>query len=292
MHDEFDIAADHHAGKLRLVGLGDVDGADVLALAQDGAAVSDRHDLVELMGNEEDGLSLGRQILHDLEELFDLLRRQNGRRLVEDEDLIVAIEHLEDLGALLHADRDVLDQCIGVNVQAVALGELQHLLARVHLLQKAALVRLDAEDDIVENREALDELEMLVHHADAQCICIVGVVDLDLNTVFLDGAFLRLIQAEEHTHERGFSRAVFAEQGVNLTVLQLERDVIICDDAGEAFGDIQHLNRIRLVAQSNSSSYRLLYNSIHYPTCNFKCKSKKCILPVHFLCVFTKNRIK
>ena len=62
------------------------------------------------------------RLLHDLHELVDLLRGQDGRRLVEDQDLVVAVEHLEDLGALLHADGDVLDERVGVDVQAVFLA--------------------------------------------------------------------------------------------------------------------------------------------------------------------------
>ena len=41
----------------------------------------------------------------DLEQLLRLLRRQDGRRLVEDQDLGAAVERLQDLDALLLADR-------------------------------------------------------------------------------------------------------------------------------------------------------------------------------------------
>ena len=54
---KLDIAADHHAGGLLLGGVLDIHGSHILALAQDGAAVGDRHDLVELVGNKEDGLA-------------------------------------------------------------------------------------------------------------------------------------------------------------------------------------------------------------------------------------------
>ena len=59
----------------------------------------------------------------DLEELARLLRRQDGGRLVEDEDVGVAVERLQDLDALLLADRDVLDarvagRCANLNCSA------------------------------------------------------------------------------------------------------------------------------------------------------------------------------
>ena len=65
------------------------------------------------------------------------------------------------------------------------------------------------------------QLEVLMHHADAQCVGIVRVVDLDLLSVFPYRTLLRLIQTEQHTHQGGFTGAVFAQQGVDLTLAQL-----------------------------------------------------------------------
>ena len=111
------VAADHHAGELLLGRAGDFDRADALALAQDGAAVSHRHDLVELVGDEQDALSLFFEPAHDLHQLVDLLRGQHGGGFVKNQDLIVAVEHLEDLHALLHTDRDIADEGVRVDPQ-------------------------------------------------------------------------------------------------------------------------------------------------------------------------------
>ena len=243
-HVEIDIAADHHGRKLLRGGVRSLDGADAFALAQDRNAVRDLHDLVELMGDEEDALALGREVLHDLHELFDLLRGQDRRRLVEDEDLVVAVEHFEDLGALLHADGDILDNGVGVDVQAVFFRQVDDLFPRLLLLQEAHFVRLDAEDDVVEDGEAFDQLEVLVDHADAERVGVVRVADLDLAAVLVDLAFLRLIKAEEDAHERRFACAVFTEQGVDLTLFELQGDVVVGDDTGETFCDVEHLDRV------------------------------------------------
>ena len=125
-----------------------------------------------------------------------------------------------------------------------ALGKGDDLFPRLLFLQKACLVRLDAEDDVVEHREALDELEMLVHHADVEIVCVVGVVDLHDLTVFPDDAVLGLIQTKQHAHQRRFAGTVFAQQRVNFSLFKLEGDVVIGADAGEFLCDIQHLNDI------------------------------------------------
>ena len=238
---EADISADHHGGKLLGGGFLRLDRADALALAQNSAAVCDRHYLVELVGDKQNALALGRKVFHDLHEILDLLRGQNCGRLVENEYLIISVKHLEYLGALLHADGDVLDDGVGFNMQTVLFAQLDDTLSRLALFENTELIRrLNAEDDVIKDGEALNQLKVLVHHADAKRIRIVGVVYLDLNAVLLDDAVLGLIQAEKHAHKRGFTCAVFTEQGVDLAFFQLQGNVVVCDYTGKNLSDVQH----------------------------------------------------
>ena len=193
---EVDLTADHHFGKVLDAGGRNVAGADALAAAQDRAVVRNCLDLIELMGDKDDRLALALEVLHDDHQFVDLLRRQDSRRLVEDQDFVVTVEHFQNFGTLLHADGDVLDESIGVDVQAIPLRELHDLFPGLILLQEARLVRLHAEDDVFKHRETLHELKVLMHHANAQCIGIVRIIDLDFHAILLDNALFRLIQAE------------------------------------------------------------------------------------------------
>ena len=92
---------------------------------------------------------------------------------------------LQDLGPLLHAHRDVLHQGVRVHLQPVFVGQGQHLFPGLRLLQEAVLARLHAHNDIVQHREALHQLEVLVDHADPQRIGVVGVADLDLSLIHI-----------------------------------------------------------------------------------------------------------
>ena len=92
---------------------------------------------------------------------------------------------------------------------------------------------------------------MLVHHADAKTVGIVGVVDLDDLAVLFDDAFLGLIQTEQHAHQRGFTGAVFTQECVDLALAQLEGDIVVCDDSGETLGDIEHFNRVWFLQASH-----------------------------------------
>ncbi len=177
--------------------------------------------------------SLG-EAAHGVHELLYLLRREHCGRLVEDQYLVVAVEHLEYLDALLHADGDVLDLRVQVHLEAVFLGERLNLFARLALLEEAELRRLRAEYDVVQHGEDLDELEVLVDHAYAEPGRIVGVVDLYDLAVLLDNALLRLVHSEEHAHQRALARAVLAQKRVDLAPPELEGDVVVGYDVRES----------------------------------------------------------
>ena len=60
----------------------------------------------------------------------------------------------------------------------------------------------------------LDEFQF---HRPLIACTLVGIVRGDLHTVLFDDALLGLIQSEQNAHQRGLSRAVLTQQGVNLT---------------------------------------------------------------------------
>src|SRR3546814_17323975 len=89
--------------------------SDELALAQHGDAVGHRHDLVQLVRDEDDGEALRHHGLQGGEERLDLLRRTHGGRLVEAWAAGAALERLQDLVALGLAHLQVPDEPPGVD---------------------------------------------------------------------------------------------------------------------------------------------------------------------------------
>ena len=245
------IPSHHHPGQVRLGAVLHIHSADVLALAQHGAAVSHGGNLVELMGDEEDGLALCRQIAHDLQQLLNFLRGQHGGGLVKNQDFIVPVQHLQDFGTLLHTHGDILHQCIGVDLQAVLLGQSHNLFPCLVPLEEAVFGVLHTQNDVVQHREALHQLKVLVHHADAQGVGIIGVVDGDNFPILPDKALLRLIQAEQDAHQRGLTGAVFPQQGVDFTPAQLQGHIVVGDNSRESLGNVHHFNGVFRVAQAN-----------------------------------------
>ena len=137
-------AADHQLGELLDRGLGGLARRHHRAAPHDRDVVGDRHDLAQLVGDEDDRLALVLELLEDAEQMVGLGRRQHAGRLVEDQDVGAAIERLQDLDALLQADRQFLDDRVRIDLQPVfALQPLQ-LRARLGdagLQQRARLRR-------------------------------------------------------------------------------------------------------------------------------------------------------
>ena len=190
---KFDIPADHHAGELLLGRVLYFHRTDALALAQNRAAVGYGHNLIQFMGDEQDGLPFPGEVPHDFHQLVDFLRRQHRGGLIEDQNFIVAIEHFQYFDTLLHADGNIFDLCIRIDGQSVFFGECDNLFARLLFLQKTELVRLNAEDDVVQCGIDLHQLEVLVYHTDVQGVGVVRVLDPDDFAVLFDGAGFRLI---------------------------------------------------------------------------------------------------
>ena len=242
---EIDVAADHHGGQLFHRGVFCFHRPDVFPLAQNRTAVSHSHDLRQLMADKEDGFSFCGKVPHDLHQFFDLLRGQHGCGLVKDQDLVVTVQHLEDLGALLHTNGDIFDLRVRIHLEAILFRKGDDFLPCLFLLQESkGADRFNAHDDVVQDCEALHQFEMLMHHADAQVVGVVGIVDPDLDSVLFDRSFFRLIQAEKHAHQSGFTRAVFSQKRMDLPMPELKRDIIVGDDPRESFCNMQHFNGI------------------------------------------------
>ena len=123
---------------------------------------------MQLVCDEDNRLAGIAQRPHNRKEGFDLLRRQNGGRLVKDQHIGRSEKHFQNLDTLLDTDRQVLDQDVRGHIHAIAGIDLCHLLACRGKIQKiTGAGRLDAKDDIFHNAEHRDQHEMLMHHANA-----------------------------------------------------------------------------------------------------------------------------
>ena len=235
---ERDLSPNHHCSQFLLRDGFRVGFADQFTSPQHGDAVGDAENLLELMGDEDNRLSLAAEQLHHGEETFYLLRRQNGSRLVENQDIGLPVERLEDFDALLKTDGEVLDYCVGVDRHVVPFGQLTDVCRDALPVEEAFADALAAQHDVVDNTHHGHQLEVLMDHADAQLYCVAGRLHLYAASIDQNFALGRLIEAVDNVHQGGLAGPIFAEQGQYLAATERQIDLLVGDDSGEELGDL------------------------------------------------------
>ena len=147
-------------------------------MAHHGDPIGNIDDFAELMRNENNRLAFFGKAAQDLEQTLGLLGCQNSGRLIHDQQPRTAIERLQDLDALLHADGQIRDTSRWINVEAVSGRQRLDLPPRLLEIHGADRTdRLVAENHVLGNRQWWDQHEMLVHHADAEPDRVRGAMD-------------------------------------------------------------------------------------------------------------------
>ena len=171
-----------------------------------------------------------------------LLRRQHRRRLVEHEDVGVAVERLQDLDPLLLPHRDVLDARLRVDGETEPLGDVPHpVVGLADVEERAAVRRLGGEHDVLRHRHHRDQHEVLMHHPDAGVDRGLRRAELDRLARDHDLALVRVVEPVEDVHQGRLAGTVLAEQRVDLALAQVEVDVVVGHGARKALGDVAHL---------------------------------------------------
>ena len=154
---------------------------------------------------------------------------------------------------MLHTDGNVFDLHIGIDVESVFFAQRFNFFRRFPPAQhESAFV---SEDDIFGDGKIAHELKMLMHHADAESRRIVRIFDRLFFAVYFYRTAVGMIEPEQNTHERRFARAVFAEYRVDFTVFYLQRDIVVCNDAGKFLSDVKHFDYVIIAAHSRLRLY-------------------------------------
>ena len=102
---------------------------------------------------------------------------------------------------------------------------------------EAAARELVAEEDVLGDRETVDDIELLVHRRDAELDRGFGSRDLDRLAEPRDLALVGAVHAREHLDQRRLARAVLAEDAVHLAGQDLQVDAAQGMHAGERLRD-------------------------------------------------------
>ena len=238
------LAAHHHGGQHALVHIAGVLHTHQLACAHHAHPVGDGHDLVQLVGDDDDGHLLFPDDPADHgEKLVGLLGGEDGGGLVQDQHVRAPVQGLENLHPLLQSHADVLHPIPGVHLQSVLRHQL--LGQGVGLLQigeHTVLAGLPAQNDVLRHGEGGHQHEVLMHHAHATGDGLAGVEACNLLALDDHLAAGGGVHAVEDVHQRGLARAVFAHQGEHLALADVQGHVVVGQHAGELHGHMPEGN--------------------------------------------------
>ena len=189
---------------------------------------------MQLVRDDDDRLAVGLHVAHDGKELVRFLRGENGGRLIEDENVRAAVENFYDLNGLLFGDGHIINFLGRVDLKAVTIADLLH--AEVDLLHAQLLPVVETQHNVFRCGEDVDQLEVLVDHANVIAEGVLRGGDHGVLTVDVDLPLVGEVNAAEHIHQRCFSAAVFAQQREDFAALQRQRNVVVSHNGAEAFG--------------------------------------------------------
>ena len=230
---EEDRSADHHLGEPGLRGLGGRRLADDLASAQDRDAIGDLEDLVELVADEHDRLAGLTEPAQVREQRARLGRREHRRWLVQDQDIDTPVQRLQDLDSLLLTDRELLHLRGRIDLEPICVCQLGDTPVRLVGMQE--LAALLSEDHVLRHGEGIHQDEVLVDHPDPVGDGVARGVDTHLPPPNLDRTAIGGIDTVEDAHQRRLASPVLTDERVHLARPELEGDIVVRHDAGEAF---------------------------------------------------------
>ena len=209
---------------------------------------------MHLVGDDDDGLAGVAHVAQHGEKPVRLLRGEHGGGLVQNQNVRAAVENFDDLDGLLLGNGHVVDLLIRVYLKAVGVADLADLLRGGLQIQ----LPVQTEDDVLGCRQHVDQLEVLVDHADAEVKGILRRADDDFLSVDADAPLIREVDPGKHVHKRGLAAAVFAQQGQNFAAIDVQPDPVVGKDGAEALGDVPHFDCGGLVVQGHHPPLSLI----------------------------------
>ncbi len=212
-------------------------------MAHDRDRFGHRHDLAQLVRDQDNGDALIAQGPEHAKQALGFLRGQHAGRLVEDQDTRPPIERLKDLDPLLDPDRKLADHGVQVDLETEIVFEAPQLAAGRRQAGAEQRAALRAENHVLQNGERIDQHEVLEHHADAGADGIGGRAQVQGLAKDTDLAAVGLIIAVEDAHQGRLAGTVLADDPVNRPDSDLERDVAVGVDRPETLVDATQLDR-------------------------------------------------
>src|SRR5687767_623852 len=166
-----------------------------------------------------------------------LLVAQAAGRLVEQQQPRLRDECPRELDAL---QRRVREPGRDVFRQMTEVDELESVVSAAPAigLAEPARARVRADEDVLEHRHPGEERDVLERPCDAAADDLVWGEPQQIFAVVENRAGIRLVESRDDVEGRRLARAVRADQAEDLTLGDVERDVVEGDDSPEAASEV------------------------------------------------------
>ena len=237
---DFDLPVDHQVDQLVAVHLGGGSGLDRLAVAQDCDGIADLENFLQTMGDVNNGLPAGFQILNIFQQLRHFSMTKSRRRFIHDNDVGILCQYASDDHHLLIGDI----QLSGLHFAGQIDFQLFELLITggIQLFpvdqQRQRTCRLFAIEDVFRHRKIADKGQLLRNDGDAQLLCMAEALDLDLLPIEQDLSAVFCNDTGQDLHQGRFASAVLAQKGMAASALHLQINVTQRLDAAKALLDV------------------------------------------------------
>ena len=242
-HEEGEGGAIQFVGPLR---------GDAAPVADDRELLADLEDLFELVAHEQGRDSAFLQVEDDAEQRVDLARGERRRRLIHDDELCVAHERAGDRDELLLGDGEATDLLVEIDLEVDLgdglFGDATHPAPVDELAVGREFAR---EGEVLEDRKIGEDREVLVDDLHARIDGGHRREALVRRSVDLDGSAVGGVNTGDHLDEGRLAAAVLTGEAVDLSTTDGEADVVEGVNAGERLAHIAY--REELSHQRNLS---------------------------------------
>ena len=254
------LAAHHGLGDAVYIGFGCGDILNHVTVPHDNHLVAHGQDLVEAVGNKDDGNAPLGHTADGIQQRIRFLLRQHGGGLIQDQQLQLILAQLScNFGKLLMTDRHIADAHVGIDVDTHLLdGGIRTLIhffivqgvqpGAEHFGQNILLLGLTVEQNIFRGSKAGNQREFLMHHTDTGFQCIEGGGEIDLFSIeqhiaAITTGFPNHIHTEKDLHQSRLTGAIFTDQAQDLAGFQSKIDVFQNLISEEILLDVSHLQQ-------------------------------------------------
>ena len=236
-----ELAADHQLDESLLVCINDIQRFDIFSVAENGYPVTDFKQLVQPVGDIDDGDASAFQFPDHIEEPSLFFNGDGRGGFIQNKNPGVSQNCLADLHNLAVGHGQFPNPGLRRNVALKLFQQFLCLPVSLRLIDEKTAVASLTHEEIVCNGHGLELNHLLIHHRNSQFQRLLRREMIIGDTVKDDFPFVRLDRAGDGFDKRRLSRTVLSHQGVNLSFPETDGDIIQCDDAGIALGNVVQL---------------------------------------------------